>query len=247
MTKKSKEEAKKESIWKIGEIFKLQFVWYLSLALVALTQLYNFPNIPDRFNALVHYSFSIIIKLFIIAYLLYVLLIKKDLPLTKIGLSAKSYIQDILLGIKISCPFFLLTILLINLQHQNLTFNKLFQPLIKINSLEELIISLFYLFLLTILTLIPAATIELFYRIIIYNFFKEKLGTLLGSLICSTYYSFTLLKPELLIIHFLIGLISVYLYERTNSLIPAIIWQSFYQSTIILYIFGFQFLYSIPF
>lgn len=233
---------KKRYTWKTREIVKLQLLWYLSLVLISLTQKYNFPNIPERLNAFAHYSFGITIKLLLMAYLFYILLFNHNLSLSRIKLSFKNNLTDLKMGIKISYPFSLLTILLINLQHQNLGSHQLFQPLIKITSFKELITSLFYLLLLNLLTLIPALLIELFYRVIVYEFFKERLGIFLGALISSLYYSLALLKLNFgfLIAHFLIGIISICLYERHDSLISAVIWQSFYQSTIILYVFGFQ-------
>lgn len=232
---------KKRYTWKTKEVFKLQLLWYLSLFITSLTQNYGFSNIPGKLNGFAHYSFEIIIKLLLITYLFYILLLKQNFSLTQIGLSFKNYLKDLKIGIKISYLFPLLTILLINLQSQHLNSQQLFQPLIKITSWKQLIISFFYLSLLIIMTLIPALAIELFYRTIIYEFYKERLGIFLGAITGSLYYSLALLKLNFgfIVSHFLTGIISVYLYERFNSLLPAIIWQSFYQGTIILYVFGF--------
>ncbi|SJZ99196.1 CPBP family intramembrane glutamic endopeptidase [Selenihalanaerobacter shriftii] len=228
-------------IWKIKEVLQLQFIWYLTLGLLSLANKYNLPNTPEL-NSFMHYLFGIIIKLLLIAYLIYILLFQHNFSLNRIGLTSNNYLNDLKFGIKISLPFPILTIILINLQHQVLDLNQLFQPLIKITSFNQLITSFLYFILLLFLTLIPALAIELFYRVIIYDFFKERFGRLLGALSSSLYYSIVLLRFEFgfLLGHFLIGLISIYLYEKNNNIFPSIIWQSFYQATTILYVFGFH-------
>lgn len=230
----------KQYSWTNYELIKYQLLWYLSLFLFSLTQKYNFPNLP-QIDSLFHYLFGIPIKLLMIAYLIYILLFKKNFTLNQIGLTSNNYFTDFIVGIKISLPLPILTVILINLQHQHLDFNQLFQPLIKITSFNELITSFLYFIILVSIALIPAAAKELFYRAIIYNFFKERLGLMFGALLSSIYYSLASLQFSfgLMLSNFIVGGISIYLYERNNNLFSSLIWQSFYQATTILYIFGF--------
>lgn len=238
-SKKLVSNKEKKYSWENYELIKYQLIWYLSLFLFSLTQKYNFPKFP-QINALFNYLFGIPIKLLMIAYLIYILLFNKSFTLNQIGLTSNNYFADLSLGIKVSFPLPILTIILINLQHQHLTFNQLFKPLIKITSFNKLITSLFYFIILSLMVIIPALAKELFYRVIIYNFFKERLGIIFGALISSLYYSLASLQFNfgLMLSNFLIGGISIYLYERTDNIFPSLIWQSFYQTTTILYIFG---------
>ncbi|MBM7624022.1 CPBP family intramembrane glutamic endopeptidase [Sporohalobacter salinus] len=230
----------KEYLWENHELIQYQLFWYLSLFLFSLTQKYDFPKV-SQINSFFHYLFGIPIKLLVIAYLIYILLFKKSLTLNQIGLTSNNYFTDLALGFKVSLPLPILAIILINLQHQHLNFNHLFQPLVKITSFDKLITSFFYFIILILIVIVPALAKELFYRVIIYNFFKERLGIIFGALISSCYYSLASLQFNfgLILSNFLIGGISIYLYERTNNIFPSIIWQSFYQTTTILYIFGF--------
>jgi len=232
---------KKKYTWKTKEIIMLQLLWYLGPLLISLAKDYNLPNIPE-FESFFYYSFLLVIKLLIITYLVYTLLFKHNLSLSKIGLALDNYTKDLKLGLKVSYPLPILTILLINLQHQHLTFDTTFQPLVRITSIDELTSSILYFIILSLLSIIPALATELFYRIIIYNYFKERIGIIFGTLASSLYYALSLLEFNFgfLLHYFIIGIIAVYLYERNNSLISSIIWQSFYQTTSILYIFGFQ-------
>ncbi|MCK8824386.1 CPBP family glutamic-type intramembrane protease [Fuchsiella alkaliacetigena] len=231
---------KKEHNWNKKELLKLQLIWYLSLLLLSITEYYHLPNMPEL-ESFFHFLAGISIKLLLIAYLIYTLLFKQNFSLKQIGLSSQNLFTGCKLGIKVSLPLLVMILLLIHLPQEHLNLNQKFQPLITVSSLEDLINSFFYFLTLLLLTIVPALATELFYRVVIYQFFKERLGVLLGGIVAAIYYAITLLNfdPNLLLAHFLVGGISIYLYERSSSLIAAIIWQAIYQATIILYIFGF--------
>ncbi|MGM0471848.1 MAG: CPBP family intramembrane glutamic endopeptidase [Bacillota bacterium] len=226
--------------WQNCELLKLQLIWYVSLISLVIIKQYTFSQ-TTPLNSIFSYLFNLPIKLLVIAYLIYLLLFTKNFSLAEVGLTTNNYLAELNLGLKLSLPLPILNIILINLQHQQLDFNQLFTPLIKITSFNQLISSFFYFTVLTLFTLIPALAEELFYRGIIYNFFKERLGLLGGALISSFYYSLATLELSFgfLFSNFLAGIISIYLYERNSNIFSAVIWQSFYQTTLILYIVGF--------
>ncbi|WP_018249319.1 CPBP family intramembrane glutamic endopeptidase [Orenia marismortui] len=220
----------------LKEILKAQLIWYLINFLIIFFQLYVAFDIP-LLNNIYILIFKIIGHSLFISFLLYWTTMIYNLSFHELGINFKNFIANTSLAINISL-FLLSGAIIINL---TITNSKI-TPLIYIKDVNSFNQSLIYFILLFICYLIPAFSKELFYRGFIQYYFKEEYGVIIGSIISILYYTFSYLDIRLtsILLHFLIGFITTYLYEKTDSLITSVIFQATYQASLSLYLFSFE-------
>ncbi|AGB40239.1 CAAX amino terminal protease family [Halobacteroides halobius DSM 5150] len=219
----------------IIDLIKLQLIWYLTNFLIIFCQNYIQFELP-YFNDLYQIIFKVIGRSFFISFLLYWTTIY-NLSFEELGIKFKNFLEDFEIGLEFSL-FLLLGIIIINLSISE----KIIHPLVKISNLTELTLSLFYFGIVVISYLIPAFSKELLYRGLLFYYFKDKLGAKLGFIVSNLYYvvSYLDLRPGSIIIHLLVGIITTYLYYKTESLIASTIFQTIYQASLIVYLFSFS-------
>ncbi|GAB6099885.1 hypothetical protein JCM16358_17640 [Halanaerocella petrolearia] len=223
----------KEEELTIIDLIRLQLIWYIINFLVIFCQNHIQFELP-YFNDLYQIIFKIIGRSFFISFVLY-WITNYDISFSELGINFNWTSTKV--GVRIS-SFLLLGMLIINL-----SFTKeIITPLIDIRDVTDLTSSFFYLLLLIIGYLIPAFSKELFYRGFIYYHFREKFGGKLAFIISNLYYTISYLDIRLnhLVIYLLIGIITTYLYHKTESLLAPTIFQTIYQASLTLYLFGFS-------
>ncbi len=220
----------------LPKIFKVHLVWYLINFITLFLQSHLSFEITYINNIFI-ILFKIIAKIIFISFLLYWSTINYNLSFQKLGITFKNFIQNCSLGISLSWPV-LIGVIVIHLALPN----KAVTPIITITTFKELNLSLIYFLALFIGFLIPAFSKELLYRAFIYSQFKEEHGFLVGSIISNIYYTLSYfdLRVESMIVHLIVGVITTYLYERTDSIIASTIFQTTYQASLTLYLFSFS-------
>ncbi len=220
----------------LKEILKVQLFWYLTNILVLLSQNYLYFELPYLDNLYI-LTFKIIGSSIFIAILLYWTTMKYDLNFYDLGINFNYFMSNLNLGLKLS---FLILVGVITIQLT--TSINLINPLIQIVNAKSLNSSILYFILLFFFYLIPAFSKELFYRGFIYYYFKNNYGLLIGSILSVIYYTCSYLDPQpsALSIHLLMGIITNYLYEKTDSLVSSTILQASYQASLSLYLFSFD-------
>lgn len=220
----------------LKEIIKAQLVWYLINFLIIFFQLYVSFEIP-YINNFYMIIFKFIGHSFFISFLLYYTTIVYELSFQDLGVNFTNFIHNTKLGIKLS-TIFLFSIILVHLIDKKIEIT----PIIEIKNSKDFELSIIYFLLLFLCYLIPAFSKELLYRGFIYYHFKKEYGLILGLIISVLYYTFSYLdiKPTSIILHILMGIITTYLYEKTDSLVTSTIFQATYQASLSLYLFSFD-------
>ncbi|WP_408955537.1 CPBP family intramembrane glutamic endopeptidase [Natroniella sp. ANB-PHB2] len=219
------------------DLIKAQSIWYLINFLIIFFQSYTSPDKLPYMKEIYFLIFNIIGQGLFVSCLLYWTTMIYELSFVELGINFDNFFNSLKLGLKISNPFFIGIIII----HLILTAEHI-TPLIIITDLDQLALSLLYFLLLFIAYLFPAFSKELFYRGFIYYQFKKFYGLRLGFIISLIYYTVSYLDFRLssLLLHFIMGLITTYLYHKTNSLLASIIFRSTYQASLTLYLFSFS-------
>ncbi|OCL27802.1 CAAX protease [Orenia metallireducens] len=220
----------------LKEIIKAQSIWYLINFLILFFQLYVYFDIPyiNNFYIMI---FKFIGSSFFISFLLYYTTMVYDLSFQEIGINFDNFIGNIKLGLQLS-SFFLLGIIIIHLSDNNLKINSI----INIHGGKDFRLSIIYFMILFICYLIPAFSKELLYRGFVYYHFKKEYGIIVGFILSTLYYALSYLDLRVItiVIHILVGVITTYLYEKTDSLVTSVIFQATYQASLSLYLFSFD-------
>ncbi len=156
-----------------------------------------------------------------------------QLDFKALGVTNYNFFKNLITGIKISSSL-LLGIIIINLISDNITAS------FKINDINALSKSLAYFVITFLFYLIPAFSKELFFRgFINYQFsilYKPR-KAFIYTVLYYTIAHFDLRLP-ILMINFLVGLITTYLYYKTGSIVASTIFQTVYKAAIAVYIFS---------
>ncbi|MGM0502729.1 MAG: CPBP family intramembrane glutamic endopeptidase [Bacillota bacterium] len=221
----------KPTIWL--DIIKFQLLWYLFNFLILFLEQNVAFDLPllDNFYLI---SFKIVGRSLFLAFFLYWATMVYSLSFKNLGLTIKNFFSNLKLGVIVSCPLLLGSILC----HFYL---KDLNTLININNLEDLMISLLYFIIIFVFCLIPALSKEVFFRGFIFTQLKKKHGYLIAFILELSFYALVHLnfKTEIIIIHLIVAFISTYLYHKTDSLLSSIIFQATYQASLTTFLFSF--------
>lgn len=226
--------------WNYKDIFILQGSWYIMDGIIFLFRQINIPGLV-QLSQFFHLLFLSAGRFMLVPLILFWVKIYYDLDNLSLGLSLNwKLIKKGLLAV---LPFLMMVILLVALPVGLKIFNPgALMPVYRVRTPEEIAMSLVYLLLISFPVLPAAFTEELFFRGFCYPYFEFKLGPFLGGIFSALYYSLVLLDfNQLFIVHFLVGLLTTYLFQKTRSIIPGVIFQTIYHSALILYLFGWLF------
>ncbi|OHR63447.1 CAAX protease [Bacillus sp. HMSC76G11] len=210
---------KQRDSWEMKDFFLLLFIAFVAVPLLIETYLYNLFEtfFKDTFysGTLIGFFMSILFTL----SLYYISIKPHALSFKEIGLVSfeRGYWKQILLW----------TLALIVLS----TFIMIFMSLMggtyenaKTESIQQSISPLILLIGLLSASVVSPIYEELFYRGFIYRFVRNRLGIFPGNMISSSLFTLAHIPTyNTLPVNFLSGLIFAWTYEKTNSVIPAII------------------------
>lgn len=224
-------EEEETTIWL--EIIKFQLLWYiLNFLILFFAENLAFDlAILDNFYLI---SFKVIGRSLFLSFFLYWATINYDLDFKELGITHKDFFANLKLGLTLSWPL-LLGIISIHFYLSDLN------TLVAIQSLEDLSTSLIYFIIIFICCLIPAFSIELFFRGFIFKQLKKRHGSFLAFILSTAYYTiihfnFTL---QIIILYSIIAFITTYLYYKTDSLLAPTIFQATYQASLTTFLFSF--------
>lgn len=214
-------------------IIKFQLLWYLfNFLILFLERSLAFElTLLDNLYLI---SFKIIGRSLFISFFLYWVTMTYQLDFKELGITNKDFFANLKLGFVISWPF-VLGIIISHFHLNNL--NKL----IAIHNFTQLLTSLIYFTIIFITCLIPAFSIELFFRGFIFSQLKNKYNSFIAFILGSVYYMIVHFNfsPHVLILYFIISFITNYLYHKTDSLLAPTIFQATYQASLTTFLFTF--------
>lgn len=224
-------EEQETTIWL--EIIKFQLLWYLFNFLILFLEQNLAFDLP-LLNNFYLISFKIIGRSLFIAVFLYWALMKYDLNFQEMGITFKNLFANLKLGLMISWP------LLLGIIFSHFYLNNL-NTLININNIEDLSTSLIYYAIIFLCCLIPAFSKELFYRGFIFKQLKENHGYLIAFILSTSFYTLIHIdfRSHIMLLHFIMGFITTYLYHKTDSLLAPTIFQATYQASLTTFLFAF--------
>lgn len=178
-------------------------------------------------------TFKIVGRSIFISILLYLSTMVYQLDFKALGVTNYNFLKNILTGIKISSGL-LLGIIIINLISDNIT------AAFKINDINTLSKSLTYFVITFLFYLIPAFSKELFFRGFINYQFSTLYKPWKAFIFTVLYYTIAHfdLRLPILMINFLVGLTTTYLYYKTGSIVASTIFQTVYKAAVAVYIFS---------
>ncbi len=233
-----------EALWNIKDIVILQFLSFLMDGLVALGQTFLVPPqhfFTPYFAVLLH----LIGRLFFLTMLFYWIHYLYDLPLTYLGLNLKKIRQGAVLCIKLAVPLVALVIFLAHYPLSREANMEAFSPLLIIEGLESLAISLFYLLVLTLLFIPIALSTEVFYRGFVGSYFRKKTGSILGGFLSAIYFAIFMgsFTPGWFALYSVLGIILFHTYNSRVNLWTGTFYLAVFSAAITLYVLGFSWLF----
>ena len=230
-TIQANKSTEKTTIWL--DIIKFQLLWYILNFLILFFEQNIAFDLPILDN-LYLISFKIVGRSLFLAFFLYWATMIYDLSFKDLGITIKNFFSNLKLGFILSCPL-LIGIIISHLNLKNIN------TLTSISNLEDLSLSLIYFILIFICCLIPAFSIELFFRGFLFKELKKRYGLLIAFVLGISYYTLIHLdfRLEIIFLHSIVAFITTYLYYKTDSLLAPTIFQATYQASLTTFLFSF--------
>ena len=225
------------------DIIILTGLWFLIISITSVLHqkefIYHTPLLKGVFNFL----FTLASRFIFLALAIFYLISLYEFSLKSLHINFNRFKSQIQQGFIICLFFFIFVLLFINIPLSYNLNSTVFKPLYLITSPLILARSLFSLSLIFISSIIIALSEQLFICRILYTYLTDRLNNLFGIIISSLSYSLILADLTLLhvLIHSLVGFISIFLYKKSKSLIFSSIFGGFYYALYIAYIYGWKF------
>ena len=225
------------------DIIILSALWFMIIAITTILHqkefIYNTPLLKGVFNFL----FTLTGRFIFLALAIFYIISLYDLPLKSLHISFHNFKYQLGQSIIIFSVFFIFVLFFINIP---LSFNLSshdFTPLYKITSPLKLVRSLFSLVTIFLASTLISLSEQFFICRLLYSYFSNRLNSFLGIILASCAYSLILvdLVPLHILIHSIIGFISIFLYNKSKSLIFPSLFGGFYYAAYIVYIYGWNF------
>lgn len=230
------------SLWNWKDIFIVQSIAVLTRGLTYAFQNFLIPEnhfLGPFFMTLTHYLGHVALGILLLFWTFHLY----GISFSYFGLTFKNFKEGFFMSIKIALPLLFLVILLINYPLTKGNDCELFTPLLYINGIESLAVSLVYFLLLSILFLLPSFAIELLYRGFVGTYMANKVGRVFGGVLNALYFSlfFSPLNLVWFIFYMALGIILYHSFLSRQNLWLGIFYLSFTQAIVVLYVFGFHF------
>lgn len=216
--------------------------WYLTAVIILITKeiQFQYPLLTNIFHFLFIISGRFIFFTLVSLYLtsLY------SVDFETLGLNCKKFMSQFKDSMSKIGLLFILVLVFINIPASFLAGIEFF-PLYKITGPESLISSLFPFLLVFTACLFISLSEQFILNIVIFELFRyTHINRLFSLVFSSLIYSIILveLQPGRILLNTLVALISILLYKKKDSIIPASIFTAAYYSIYITYIYGFQFI-----
>lgn len=216
--------------------------WYLTAIIILILKeiQFQYALITDIF----HFLFIISGRFIYLALISLYLSSLYPLDYEVLGLNFKQFKNQFKDSMSKIILLFLLVIVFINIPASFLTEFE-FSPLFKITGPESLVSSLFPFLLIFSACLFISLSEQFILNIVLFELLKfTHLNNFFSLLLSSLLYSIILieLQPGRILLNTLTALISILLYKKRNSIIPASLFTAAYYSLYIVYIYGFDFI-----
>ncbi|MFW6381466.1 MAG: hypothetical protein ACOCZ3_02875 [Bacillota bacterium] len=219
-------------------------LWYIMALINVLTGSFSL-NYTPVLTGFFHHLFIFAGRFLFLGLVIFYLISLYPVTFPELGLKVKYITSQIMTGIILGLGLLLAVLLFINIP---LSFNPLtekFQPLYQLTGPDNFINSMLPFIILFTLNLVLSLSEQLLLNNILFNGLQCKLPNLMAGLLAALAYSGLLctFTTQRVIINFIIAIISIYLYTRAGySLILPSIFMSFYYTTYILYVYGWNYL-----
>lgn len=230
------------SLWNWKDIFIIQCIAILIRGFISACQTFLVPAdhfLTPFFTALIYFIGQIILLVLLIFWLTHLY----GISLQYFGLTYKNFKSGLLLFLKLALPFLIMLILVINWQLMEEPQGAIFNPLVKINGIEGLIVSLVYFFLWLGIFLLPSLATEILYRGLVSSFMANKWGRIFGGVFNAIYFALLVspLKASWFLFYVILGIILYHSFQSRQNLWPGILYLSFVQAALVMYVFGINF------
>jgi len=226
------------------DILIIFFSWFIIVSLIYIIKDQPLEHAPF-FSGLINYLFVFSGRFLYLALIILYLISLYTISFTELGLKPNNFKKELYTGIYLSLFLLLFILIFINLPLSFQNINSSFNPLFEITNVQRLILSLLFLLLLLIPNTIIALSEQFILNNIVFELFNFKLNTISAVILSCFFYSFFMLTftPQKILINFIIALISIYLYLKTEgSLYLPTFFLAFNYSINICFIYGWDYL-----
>ena len=226
------------------DILIVFFLWYFMASVIMMAKDFIFINSPIL-SDLFHYFFVLAGRFIFIAIITFYFISLYSYNFKELGLSFKLSFNEFMKIITLISVLFFLLLFLVNIPLSYNSISENFRPLYKIYKVEDLIKSLIPLLILIGSALIIAIAEQFLLNCITFELFSYKFNNYIALILASLFYSIILLdfKPGAILMNFLLGIISIFLYIKSdkNIYIPSLFLASYY-AIYIFYVYGFSYI-----
>lgn len=226
------------------DIIIIYTLWFFA---IAFNHFFNFAsfmgvaNLDGFFDLLFSFAARLIFISLILIYFTFIY----DISIKDLGLHFKTFTKKIIPLFIYTSLLLALVLILINIPLSINKITKYFKPIYQILKIENLVLSLLPAILMLPIFFIISLSEQLMLNLFVYEIFRYKLPKIISKIFASLFFPFLIynLKPEKIIIYFLLALISITIYERSEKsiLIPSIFGAGFYL-IYTFYIYGWSFI-----
>jgi len=226
------------------DIFIIFISWFIIISLVYMLKDQPLKHTPF-FSGLINYLFIFSGRFLYLALIILYLISLYVISFKELGLKPYNLKKELYTGIYLGFFLFLFILIFINLPLSFQNINSNFNPLFEVKDVQSLIIGLLFLCLLFIFSSIIALSEQFILNNIVFELFNFKLSIIPAIILSCFFYSFFMLTftPQRILINFIIGLISIYLYLKAGrSLYLPSFFLAFHYSVNICFIYGWNYL-----
>ncbi len=220
-------------------------MWYIIITINFLICRSNFDNTP-MLTGLLHILFITAGRFLFVSLVIFYFISLYSLSFSELGLKIKKIKIKILSTTILILLFFFLLIIFVNIPLSYESLSNKFSPLIMIKSPSDLVRSFFPLsFVFLIMYIIALAEMFILNKIV-FELFNYLLTSYLAVVLSSLFYSILLLQfePTGILINFITGLITLYLYIKTEkSIMVSSLFLAGFYSCAIIYIYGWNYMF----
>jgi len=219
-------------------------IWYFIITINSLLCKSTFNNTP-MLRGLFHILFITAGKFLFLSLFIFYFVSLYSLSFPQIGFKFKVNKKQVISTIILIIFFLFLLLLFINISLSYKSMVSKFNPLIKIKSPSALVKSFFSLGFIFLITFIIAVAEMLILNKIVFELFNHFLNIYLAVILSSLFYSILLVEfnPSRILINFIIGLIVLFLYIKSEkSVLASSLFLAASYTLLITYIYGWNYI-----
>lgn len=218
-------------------------LWFFMAAIILISKELTLNHL--LLTEIFHFLFITCGRFFYLSLTIFYLSSLYPVNFNQLGFKLSPFKEHLTSGMSKVFVLLVITLILINIR---LSFvdESLIQPLFKITGPRSFMIAMPPFILIFSGSILIAFAEQFILNVIIYELFNNTLfNNLLSTILTALFYSIIILnlEPTRILMSFIAALISLILYKKKNSLIPASLFIAGYYSIMVCFVYGWEFIY----